>query len=438
MFAEAIATARTMDEDRQRNPTKPLPPLYGLPISLKDGFKIPGFDATIGFVSLVDQPATTYSALPALLKDLGAIFYCKTSIPQTLMSADSHNNVFGRTINPFNTAMTPGGSSGGEGVLIAMRGSVLGLCTDIAGSVRIPAVCNGLHGFKACASMIPYAGQQSPASPGIPGIIPSIGPLATSSRACAFLLENVMKAEPWKYDGTVLHLPWQNFRPKLSQSLRIGLIEDNTMHTPSPPLRRALRESADKLRRAGHEIIPISLEDFNITQTVDENWEMYGLDGSQMANKLLSASGEPVVPSVIKAALLGKPAKTLPEIMSLSFKRLVARSKFSKLWTTHNVDIIMLPPSAHTAVPIDEWYSVSYTSLFNYLDWPAAVLPVGTVSSEDVLDAGAKYGERDEHVYKTYTGPEDYAGLPTSIQLVGQPQEDEKMDRSKGALLSIS
>lgn len=361
MFAEAIATARTMDEERQRNPTKPLPPLYGLPISLKDGFKIPGFDATMGFVSLVDQPATTYSALPALLKDLGAVFYCQTSksryrsldetpgthpgppwplprsfetprliyltdVPQTLMSADSYNNVFGRTLNPYNTAMTPGGSSGGEAALIAMRGSILGLCTDIAGSVRIPAVCNGIYGFKACASIIPYAGQQSPASPGIPGIIPSIGPLATSSRACAFLLENAMKAEAWRYDGTVLHLPWQDWQAKSSQPLRIGLIEDNAMHTPSPPIRRALRESAEKLRRAGHELVPISLEDLNITQTVDENGEMYGLDGSQMANKLLSASGEPVVPSVIKAALLDRPAKILPEIMSLNDWSLEASS----------------------------------------------------------------------------------------------------------------
>lgn len=326
MFAEAIATARTMDEERQRNPTKPLPPLYGLPISLKDGFKIPGFDATMGFVSLVDQPATTYSALPALLKDLGAVFYCQTNVPQTLMSADSYNNVFGRTLNPYNTAMTPGGSSGGEAALIAMRGSILGLCTDIAGSVRIPAVCNGIYGFKACASIIPYAGQQSPASPGIPGIIPSIGPLATSSRACAFLLENAMKAEAWRYDGTVLHLPWQDWQAKSSQPLRIGLIEDNAMHTPSPPIRRALRESAEKLRRAGHELVPISLEDLNITQTVDENGEMYGLDGSQMANKLLSASGEPVVPSVIKAALLDRPAKILPEIMSLNDWSLEASS----------------------------------------------------------------------------------------------------------------
>lgn len=86
MFDLAIEQAKQMDLERQQNPTKPMPPLYGLPISLKDGFKVPGFDATIGCLSLVGQKATTYSALPLLLKNLGAIFHCKTNVPQTLMA----------------------------------------------------------------------------------------------------------------------------------------------------------------------------------------------------------------------------------------------------------------------------------------------------------------------------------------------------------------
>lgn len=66
-------------------------------------------------------------------------------------TADSENNVFGRTLNPGNTKLTAGGSSGGEGALVAFRGSILGVGTDIAGSVRIPALCNGVYGFKPTA-----------------------------------------------------------------------------------------------------------------------------------------------------------------------------------------------------------------------------------------------------------------------------------------------
>ena len=117
------------------------------------------------------------------------------------------------------------------------------------------------------------------------------------------------------------------------------------MHTPSPLIRRVLYGSAEKLCCAGHEIIRLPFEDLNVTQTIDENWETYGLDGSEMANKFLSSSGEPLVPSVIKAALLSRPAKTLEEIMNLNFE---------KIWTQHNVDIIVRPPSAYMAVSIDE------------------------------------------------------------------------------------
>ena len=57
------------------------------------------------------------------------------------MTADSENNVFGRTLNPHKLSLTAGGSTGGEGALIACRGSLLGACTDVAGSARIPALC---------------------------------------------------------------------------------------------------------------------------------------------------------------------------------------------------------------------------------------------------------------------------------------------------------
>lgn len=59
------------------------------------------------------------------------------------MALDSHNNVFGRVLNPLNLNMTAGGSSGGEGVLVAMRGSILGVGTDVGGSIRIPAYVLG-------------------------------------------------------------------------------------------------------------------------------------------------------------------------------------------------------------------------------------------------------------------------------------------------------
>jgi amidase len=121
-FNDALERAKCLDAYLAKE-GKPIGPLHGLPISIKDSFKFKGHEATLGYVSWVGKSkATTNSALVDLLLDLGAVIYVKTNIPQTLMTADSDNNVFGRTLNPHNLTLNAGGSSGGEGALVAMRG----------------------------------------------------------------------------------------------------------------------------------------------------------------------------------------------------------------------------------------------------------------------------------------------------------------------------
>jgi amidase len=85
----------------------------------------------MGYISWLGKYETEDSVLVKLLRQAGAVFYVKTSVPQTLMIGETVNNIIGRTVNPYNTNLSPGGSSGGEGALIALRGSVLGIGTDI-------------------------------------------------------------------------------------------------------------------------------------------------------------------------------------------------------------------------------------------------------------------------------------------------------------------
>lgn len=93
------------------------------------------------------------------LRNLGAILYCKTSVPHTLMSGETNNNIIGYTNNPKNRNLSSGGSSGGEGALISLKGSPIGFGTDIGGSVRIPAGFNGLYGIKPSHGRMPYEGM---------------------------------------------------------------------------------------------------------------------------------------------------------------------------------------------------------------------------------------------------------------------------------------
>jgi len=281
LFDSAISRAKALDALRAANPNKPLPPFWGLPISLKDCFKVPGFDASAGMVHFAEKPSTEYSALPKLLLQLGAVFHCKTNVPQTMMTADSDNNVFGRTMNPNNKFLTAGGSSGGEGALVAMRGSVLGMGSDIAGSIRIPSHCCGTYGFKPSSSIVPYAGQTNVAADGLPGILPVAGPLATSMRSCNYFMETVMKSQPWKVDVDCLHLPWQGLQAPKGKALRIGIIEDDGITTPTPPVRRSLRQAKEKLAQAGVELIDITLPD--LKQDIVTIWASFAMEGMKVS-----------------------------------------------------------------------------------------------------------------------------------------------------------
>lgn len=130
LFPEAIETAKALDAHLAAT-GKPIGPLHGLPISLKDNFNIVGKDSTLGFSAWVNDPATYDSILTTLLREAGAVLYVKTNVPTAMMIAETVNNVFGRTTNPRNRLLTSGGSSGGESSLLAFGGSPLGVGTDI-------------------------------------------------------------------------------------------------------------------------------------------------------------------------------------------------------------------------------------------------------------------------------------------------------------------
>ncbi|KXT17834.1 hypothetical protein AC579_5339 [Pseudocercospora musae] len=230
-FEEAIARAKELDREQSSSPDRLLGPFQRPPISPKDSFRSPGYDSTTGIVCWAFQPDDDYSALPKLWLDRGAVLYRKTNVPQTMMTADSDNNL-GRTPNPANSRLTAGGSSGGEGALIGLRGCVWGMGTDIAGSIRIPSIADGIFGFRPSGSVVPYGGQKSPAKPGMPGSAPVAGPIATSIRACEDFKKTIMEAQPWKYDPTCLHLNWNSY--DAIRILGIGDVTDDGEYAVVP------------------------------------------------------------------------------------------------------------------------------------------------------------------------------------------------------------
>ncbi|CAK4030050.1 fatty-acid amide hydrolase like [Lecanosticta acicola] len=405
LFEDALVRARELDAHFQKT-GKPIGPLHGLPISLKDTFKIKGYDASIGIADLCFQPAHTNSALVDLLISQGAVLYCKTNVPQTMMALDSHNNVFGRTINPGNTKLTAGGSSGGECALIAMRGSILGIGTDVGGSIRVPAACNGLYGVKPSHGRVPFAGQEGGVKAGSSklGIEPTAGPIATSARDCALLLQVIsdgVAAERAFDDPDVIGQRWAQQLPlpnTSSKPLRAGIIRTDGHVQPLPPIIRlmddvahTLRSSSSSRRTSASTIPPVQVVDVTplaspiLARALKVFNGLTTLDGANDWFDLLDKTHEPLSPW-LQGRLRRRAPKPLAQARALHAQRLELQSAFLQIWNAEHLDVLLLPVAPHPIAPIDRWNSANYTAALNLLDLPAGVLPVRACTRLDLRD----------------------------------------------------
>lgn len=378
-YDAALIRAKELDDYLASN-GKPYGPLHGLPISVKDSFKLKGIDSSIGFVSLLNKPAQQNSPLIDILLKLGAVLYVKTNIPQTMMTADSHNNVWGRTLNPHNSALTAGGSTGGEGALIAFRGSPLGIGTDVAGSIRIPSLCCGIYGFKPTSCRIPFGGQQSPVLEGFSLIVPAAGPMANSFAALQLLSEAVLSANPAQHDSSSLDVPWQKLAPLSSSArLNIGVLTEDASLRLHPPVKRAMNNASALLAEKGHNLIPIGPETSHIASLAELSLAIFTLDIKDGV-EFITSSGEPLVPSVAAGAapVRGDALKTFwadfeqmdmfRKVAALGRERHRLSEAWRKLWNEMELDAVICPGAQHTAVKHDTFQYPAYTVFLNVLD----------------------------------------------------------------------
>lgn len=178
-------------------------PLAGVVVSLKDSETVAGYDATIGFSAWVGNRVLQHdSHIVRLLRDAGALLPFKTTVPTTLLTAETKSDVFGRTTNPYNPRYASGGSTGGGAALLACGGSQIEIGTDLAGSLRTPAHYSGVYTVKGSAGRFPAPGGVSSVN-GLEGVQLVAGPLARSLDDLEEFWKRVMEMKPWNYDHSV-------------------------------------------------------------------------------------------------------------------------------------------------------------------------------------------------------------------------------------------
>lgn len=453
-------------------------PLAGIPVSLKDSIVVAGFDSSVGYSRLTGKPWEVDGPIVRMLKDAGAVPFVKTALPVTLLSFESFNDVWGRCLNPHNTDYSPGGSSGGEGALLAFGGSRIGIGSDVAGSVRAPAHYSGCYSLRCSTGRWPKLGV-STSMPGQEGIASVFSPMTRTLPDLTYFTRSFIQLQPWKYDPSCHPLAW---RPHIQSDyqdkkvLKIGIMRTDNVVDPAPACARALQMSATALKAQGHEVFDVHPPNPYEALVIASN--LLNSDGTQTFRGFFR-TGESDdagarefgrymrLPRFIKwfywaytkyikrdgiwAGLLEHwHQKSAAEYWEWVVKREAYKAQWHEWWNAfgekgEGLDFILTPPNSTPAVPHggmkDACAACGYTFLFNLLDYAVGVIPVTRVDPKiDMLPSSVDVRKMNgvaRGAYKHYDAIR-MAGLPVGVQIVGRRLEEEKvlacMERLEGAL----
>ncbi|KAK0643850.1 amidase signature domain-containing protein [Cercophora newfieldiana] len=460
-FDQALERAQYLDEYFAEH-GKTVGPLHGLPVSLKDQFHVKGVDTTMGYVGWIGSnlgitdPRDVHQVESQITSELlaaGAVLFCKTSVPQTLFFAETKNNIIGYTLNPQNRNLSCGGSSGGEGALQALGGSVLGLGTDIGGSVRIPAAFNGIFGLKPTPERLSYRNAAN-TNPGQNTYPSAVGLLSPTLGGLELGLRSILSTKPWTRDPAVAPIPFRQdelsaYRERADENgkardshtpLKLGVLwTDNTVG-PHPPIIRGLHQVVNTLKAAGHKVVNWEPPSHAAARRI--HLAFLKADGAHDIHSHLDLSGEPLIPDLREVLKLRQPYDLL-DIQDMTIQGLEYEAAYSDYWnSTANddgqiVDAVIMPAAPHAAVIPGKYYSTSYTSVLNLLNYSVAVIPVTKADKTvDVVDDSYEpLNEIDRKNWDAYD-PEIYDGAPVGVQLVGRKFEEEKILGIAGVVMA--
>ena len=445
-YAEARTEAR--EADRRRAAGEPLGPLHGVPVTVKECLDLAGTPSTFGLSARAGLTAAADDPYVARLRAAGGIVVGKTNVAQLLMSIESYNPVYGRTNNPWNADRSPGGSSGGEGAIIAAGGSPLGLGTDIGGSSRIPAAFCGIAGFKPTQGRTPDNGRGS-----IPfgqrAIVSQIGVLARSVDDVALALGIVAGAPEAALEPPV---PLGDLHAVDVARLRIAFYDDDGIFPASPAVRRAVREAAQLLAAAGAHVTPWSAPD--LSQATELFFELLSADRGRGLQALMRR--ERVDPNIGPMLMMAKQNRPAIGVFQALFRALGQHRTAAMIapfghGDTHHYwqlaeaqidyrcrfldaldrdeggpfDLVLAPPCALPAfthgAARDLALAGSYSLLPNVLGFPAGVVPVTHVQPDEEAARAVSRDAVERTAAKVDRGS---AGLPVGVQIMARPWRD--------------
>ncbi|XP_052743227.1 fatty-acid amide hydrolase 2-B-like [Bicyclus anynana] len=363
-------------------------PFLGVPFTTKDSIGVKGLRMAVGVTRRKNIIADKDADVIQLLKNSGAIIMGLTNVPELCMWYETHNHLYGRTLNPYNTTRIVGGSSGGEGVIQAVGGSIFGIGSDIGGSIRMPAFFNGIFGHKPTRRAVSNQGQYPELKDPTIDLYLSIGPMTRY----AVDLKHIQKVISGDYAKN-LNLD----QPVDIQTLKIFYqfsMDAPMMSDVDPEIEEKLKKVVEHFRRtynmtaeekkiewlqrsspiwmqavkssdsfADH-ILPNPSTMSNIIEIIKS---IFGLSENTLAGLLVSLSDqEKFNPECKKYKYFMKARDYLEEV----FKNMLGDNGVF-LFPTHPV------AAPYHNQPLVRGMNFMYTAIINSLGFPATAIPLG-------------------------------------------------------------
>lgn len=383
---------------------KELGPLHGLPIVIKDVTETAGIRTTYGSPLYRDNVPTEDAEVVARLRRAGAVILGKTNTPEFATGANTVNRVFGATRNPWNTELSPAGSSGGSAAAVAAGMVQLAHGTDFGCSIRIPASFCGLVGIRTTAGLVPN--RPLPLSPDYGQVH---GPLARTAEDAALFLDAITGLDPL-WPGSVAP-PWESAVSAMRShaapaKLRIAYVRDMAGIGVEPDVARVVEAALPALDEEGADIEEVAFDasaGIAAYDTLRAAWmvgqQYHRLDRLDEFEAALAGNVRRGFD--VDALQLAQASRTRDDLFD-RFRDLLSR-----------FDVIVTPAAPILPYPVEKPFpdEINGRKLDNYIDWIAPAFLITLVGLPAVsVPAGLSS-----------------SGLPVGMQIIGRRFDEPRL-----------
>jgi amidase len=319
-------------------------PLFGVPFTAKINVDVAGLATTNGVAAFSDLVAIDDNPCIRNLRDAGGICIGRTNVPAFSARYFTDNEFYGRTLNPWNKAITPGGSSGGAAVAVATGMGALSHGNDRAGSIRLPAHAAGIFGIRPTLGRVP-------SFDGTARFEPTLGSRLTNVQGCFGRSIADVRLGLHAMSAASSRDPWWNPAPFLSiEKPRVGIVSNWPATTVDSGAMKTLAEVTDRLRKSGYEVINASPP--NLDEAALLFWSLISSEDNGQVQSMVDKFGDAPIRKARRSTLNYAPSVSIVDdyIALMQRRTEIIRDIMTFLDTC---PVLVLPISLGAPIPID-------------------------------------------------------------------------------------